>query len=380
MMDRADCLPRPKILHPTSPPTQSAKERCRGLQQSKTLARRGYADGDSGVVNAARPLNRGFVNLRSATILVALCCGLNAGAALPKKISLQHQGHARTCLVHVPAPLRSSTARKPALVLVFHGGGGNARQIMGTSGFNTISTREGFIAAYPDAIDKHWNDGRASEKFRDHDSKINDVAFIAALIDRLSQDHAIDRRRIYATGISNGGIFSQRLAIELGDRLAGVSSLTAQIATELRRAKPKGKVSVQFINGTKDPFVPYPGGPVTPNFFPRLARFQKKENRGTVISTDDAVRYWLSHNSITGKPTIEKLSDRNRKDNCTAETQRWSGSGVSVELLKVMGGGHTWPGGKSRQYLPVRVIGETCRDFEASERIWEFFKAHPKVK
>jgi poly(3-hydroxybutyrate) depolymerase len=92
------------------------------------------------------------------------------------------------------------------------------------------------------------------------------------------------------------------------------------------------------------------------------------------------LRLRRAHNGINRKPVIKQLAAVNRKDNCSAETHRWSNGGRSGELLKVIGGGHPWPGAKSRQYLPVKTLAETCRDFEAGERVREFFKAHPKVK
>ena len=169
------------------------------------------------------------------------------------------------------------------VVIVFHGGGGDARQIAGFSGFSMLSEKHGFITIYPQSIDKHWNDGRHSEKFRDHDATINDVAWIEGLIGGLERKYSIDKTRVYATGISNGGMFSQRLAIELGQHFAAVASLTAQIPEPLAEAKPKRQVSVLIINGTQDPFVPYEGGEVTPQLFPRLAKLRRRPSRGKVI-------------------------------------------------------------------------------------------------
>lgn len=120
----------------------------------------------------------------------------------------------REYFVHIP--LRYHQDLATPLVLVFHGGGGNARQIAKFSDFNKLSEENDFLVIYPEAIDKHWSDGREGEKFREHDAKINDVAWIEKLILEIKKTYAVDHHRIYATGISNGGILSQRLAIELG--------------------------------------------------------------------------------------------------------------------------------------------------------------------
>lgn len=137
----------------------------------------------------------------------------------------------REYFVHVPSSYRKDLA--VPIVFVFHGAGGNARQIAQFSGFNDLSEKHGFLAIYPQAIDKHWDDGRESQKFQEHDAKINDVAWIEELIAELKRTYSVDKKRMYATGISNGGIFSQRLAIELGHHFAAVASLTAQIARPL---------------------------------------------------------------------------------------------------------------------------------------------------
>jgi len=227
--------------------------------------------------------------------------------------------------------------------LVFHGGGGNAEQIAKFSGFNTLSEKHGFLAIYPQAIDKHWNDGRNSEKFREHDTRIHDVAWIKKLLGELKRTYSIDTRRVYATGISNGGIFSQRLAIELGQHFAAVASLTAQIAEPLAKTNPTSPVSMLIINGTKDPFVPLEGGDVTPYLFPRFRKLLRQSTRGKVISTEDTIAFWVRHNRIGGTGTVKKLPDIDTTDESTVERTEWikEKPRVSVVLDKIIGGRHT---------------------------------------
>ena len=311
-------------------------------------------------------------------LLLAALIESESKGAMARKESLPHQGRERSYYVHVPTTYRTGEA--VPLVLVFHGGGGHARQIMTFTGFNSVSQKSGFIAVYPEGLEKHWNDGRKSEKFREHTASVDDVGFVRTLIRQLKKDYSLDERRVYSTGISNGGIFSQRLAIELADEFAAVASLAAQIASELAGKRPKSPVSVMFMNGTKDPFVPYAGGKVDPELTPGLARFrkQRKPSRGVVISTDAAVKFWLQTNKIRTRGTSVGLADKDRSDNCRAEHQKWhdAAAGLSVELVKVIGGGHTWPG--KRQYLPTRIIGPTCGDFDGSEVVWDFFRRHVK--
>ena len=114
------------------------------------------------------------------------------------------------------------------------------------------------------------------------------------------------------------------------------------------------------MNGTADPFVPYQGGPITPNFAPRLkSRPGRVNERGECSSTDQAVALWLEHNGLHDKkPVITNLSDKDPADGCVVEKSTWSGgkNGTSLVLYKIVGGGHTWPGGT--QYLPERIIGK----------------------
>ncbi|MDH5564662.1 MAG: hypothetical protein OEY91_13705 [Nitrospirota bacterium] len=204
------------------------------------------------------------------------------------------------------------------------------------------------------------------------------MAWIEALIAEVTTIYSIDNKRIYATGISNGGIFLQCLAIGLSHRFAAVASLTAQIAEPLAKSQPTHPISVLLMNGTKDPVVPYGGGEVTPRLFPRFTKMMKRPSRGKVISTDATIEFWLRHNGIEGKGSVTNLPDLDTTDESTVEHTEWSNqnTGVSVMLYRIIGGGHTWPG--ARQYLPVRTIGQTNHDINASEIIWEFFLQHPK--
>jgi len=164
-----------------------------------------------------------------------------AGLPLPamaegmQKSVMLFQGLEREYYVHLPPGYDGRHA--VPVVLVFHGGGGNARQIARHSGFNRLSEKYGFITVYPQAMDKHWNDGRTSEKFLEHDASIHDVAWIEALIGRVREKYAIDNKRVYAAGISNGGMFCQRLAIELGRCFAAIASLACPDSRTACRSK-----------------------------------------------------------------------------------------------------------------------------------------------
>ena len=128
----------------------------------------------------------------------------------------------RTYYLHVPANL---PADKPApLVLVFHGGGGTA---LGTerylTHFSDLADQEDFLVAYPEGINQSWNDGRGTPSTAAANEKVDDLAFALAMIDEICQQHSVDPRRIYATGISNGAIFSHYLAANHAEKIAAIA-------------------------------------------------------------------------------------------------------------------------------------------------------------
>lgn len=315
------------------------------------------------------------------TLIVCLISSLSyfksyAAVELEKK-TIQHGGRTREYFIYVPSSYNENTPVQ--LLMIFHGGDGKAKSFARFTGFNKLSEKYGFISVYPQGINGHWNDGRESEKFKAQDKEIDDVAFVMALLEKLKSSYNIDKNQIFATGMSNGGVFCQRLAAEQSQHFAAVASVTAQIAEPLsKRFNPKEPISVLIMNGTQDPLAPYSGGEVQePDLFPRLSRFRQKPSRGRVLSTDETIRLWLKHNQIITPPITEEIPDLDN-DEVTVERKEWKNQSkkVSVVLYKINGGGHTWPGGK--QYLPEKNIGKVCMDIQASEIIWDFFSKNKK--
>jgi polyhydroxybutyrate depolymerase len=307
---------------------------------------------------------------RKPAILVALLIfaflalvlgGLRAAArarAHDSSYTLDVNGVTRHFLLHVPEDL--PPGKRVPLVLVFHGGGGRASQMAGFTGFDAPADREQFIVAYPDGIGRHWNDGRGR-------SQADDVGFIRALLDELERSYPIDARRVYATGISNGGFFSNRLACELSDRIAAIASVAATmpepLASECNPARP---ISVLYIQGTEDPLVPIDGGKIG---------FRRGRSLGHNISLADSVKFWRNVDGITSEPVVENLPQR-VDDGTRVRREVWSGGKDHTEVVAyiIEGGGHAWPDGP--QYLPKFIVGRASENLDATRVIYSFFSRH----
>lgn len=260
------------------------------------------------------------------------------------------EGVMRTALVHPPAVPGTDLP----VLLAFHGGYGTAGGMEQTYGITPLADQKGFIAVYPQGLDRHWNDGR-----EDPDD-LSDVRFTEALLDSLCRRYSIDAERIYATGMSNGAIFCHFLADGMPGVLAGIAPVCGGIADPgYEWFAPGLPADVCIIQGTEDPLVPYGGGEI--GF---------RGGRGGVLTTVEAVEKWRSINGCAQYPAVTSIPDLAPDDGCAATMYFYTGI-RDVALVRIDGGGHCWPGGE--QYLPGRVIGSLCEDFHAEELIWEFF-------
>jgi polyhydroxybutyrate depolymerase len=277
--------------------------------------------------------------------------------------TLETGGYLRTYQLHIPPKL--DPLKPLPLVFAFHGGGGTGLQMERFSGFSELSDKEGFIVCYPDGVQRNWFDGRVVDDSKAHRDKIDDAGFIDALIDVIAKKRPIDQKRIYATGISNGGFFSHYLGAKLSKRFAAIAPVVGGMAPIVAvDFKPEQPVSVLILQGTKDPMVPFDGGPL-------------KYNRGELVSTRTTVRKWVEHNGC--KDAVdEDLPDKDPEDGTKVKRVTYAGgrNGTEVVLYAIEGGGHTWPGGT--QYLPQWMIGPVCKDIDATQVIWDFFAKHPK--
>ncbi len=280
-------------------------------------------------------------------------------------LSLQVGGHARTYLLRVPPAAR---ARGPMpLVVSLHGGGGHAQRADEQSGWGAVAEREGFAIVYPEGTGRSWNDGRDDTPSAAVRENVDDVGFLAALIEDIAARAPIDRKRVYMGGISNGAFMSARFACERADLVAAIGLVSATIGPDvLARCKPSRRVSVIAFSGSADPIVPFEGGTV------RVGPLV----RGKAASFADSIRLWTTVNGCTTAPARRDLPDGDPDDGSTVHLDAYAcAEGAAVDAYTIVGGGHTWPGGK--QYLPRKLVGPVNRDIDATRAMWSFFVAHP---
>jgi polyhydroxybutyrate depolymerase len=219
----------------------------------------------------------------------------------------------------------------------------------------------GFIAVYPNGtgpvgIFLTWNAGGLHGRMAE--GKANDVKFVGSLLDDLATVVNIDPKRVYATGMSNGGMMCYRLAAELPDRIAAIAPVAGTMA--VAEAKPNRPVPVMHFHGKADRIVPFGG----PNGTPKFLSFK---------SVEETVEIWAKINGCRGEPVVEQPEDK-AEDETTVTKKTYSPkeSGAEVILVEIDGGGHTWPGVEP----PVRFIGKSTKDISANDMIWEFFQRH----
>jgi polyhydroxybutyrate depolymerase len=265
--------------------------------------------------------------------------------------SIKHNGITRTYRIYIPAVYNPAT--HVPLLFNLHGYGSNNIEQEFYADFRPVADTAGFIIVHPNGtLDgqniRFWNAFGAST--------VDDIGFISALIDTLSADYSIDPNRIYSTGMSNGGFMSYELACALSNRIAAVASVTGSMTyAQLNLCNALHPVPVMEIHGTTDGTVPYTGSLL-------------------FIPVDTLVDYWALFNNCTLIPAITRIPDINSTDGCTAEHYVFDNGdlGSKVELYKIIGGGHTWPG------APV-AIGVTNGDFSASVEIWRFLSRYDLV-
>jgi polyhydroxybutyrate depolymerase len=257
------------------------------------------------------------------------------------------------------------------LVVSFHGGGGNARGEETYTGMDAFADGEGFIVVYPNGTGRlgerllTWNAGTCCGYASDNN--VDDVGFVRALVSDLETRLPIDRRRVYATGLSNGAMMAYRLAAEAPDLVAAVAPVAGAMVLDPLRAQ--APVPILHIHSVDDPRALYDGGLGPP--FPLTTRRVLHNPVETVVS------FWAENNGCAATPTETDFRrshpDPNGPDHTATRLEYGPcTSGADVILWRLTGAGHVWPGGE-RTYLQ-RLLGPGTDVIDANREMWAFFQ------
>lgn len=306
---------------------------------------------------------RRVVRLAAAVLLIAVTSSCSAESLPPDALqaaTIQIDGVERSYHLFMPP----GASRPVPLVMVFHGGLGDGLKVARQTRFHVLGAARGFAVVYPDSLG-YWGDGRAQTSRY----AAGDLAFVRAIAARLVGEGKVDARRIYATGASNGGMFTLRLACEADDLFAGFAAVIASFPVDYAaRCRPARPVPLMMVNGTDDRFIQWQGGEIPSG--------RERGAGGSVIPVPDTIEFWRTHNGCGAAPVTEMLPDRDPNDGTTVQVERFPDCRPSGELVavRVVGGGHTWPDSALEPPLIVSLlVGNVSRDVDGAELVWNFF-------
>ncbi|MBS1651447.1 MAG: T9SS type A sorting domain-containing protein [Bacteroidetes bacterium] len=281
--------------------------------------------------------------------LMLLILKINSQTGFSKYDSILSNGIYRKYRLYVP--LTYTSTNSVPLVFNLHGYTSNSMQQQAYANFMPIADTANFIIVAPDGTiaggNQFWNAGILP-------GAPYDVQFLSNLIDSIKGSYNINLDRVYSCGLSNGGIMSYYLACNLSQRIAAIASVAGAMFTPWQNCTPipARAFPVMEIHGTLDGTVPYAG-------------------TGTFVPVDTTVKKWLMYNNCSLSPLTYTVPDINLTDNSNAINYKYlnGNNGASVELYKVFGGSHSWPGA-------YPIVTNTNEDFNASVEIWRFFRQY----
>ena len=277
--------------------------------------------------------------------------------------SLMHEGINRKYLIYKPSKIN----KNPPLVIYFHGSLGTGENMRNLSGFDFdyLANEYGFVVAYPDGYENHWNDCRRSASYSANLKNIDDVGFVKALISQLKSDFNIDPEKVIASGFSNGGHMVYRLAMEAPESIFIAAPIAANMPVDenLDCVKSELPVHITIFNGTEDPINPYEGG---------LVEVLGNKSRGEVLSSQKTLSYWAGLADVPIQdPTITNFPDID--GNPETKVSRISFSGQrDVSLYRLEGSGHVVP---SKYMNFGEILGGNAKEISAAEEIFRFYKS-----
>ena len=282
-------------------------------------------------------------------------------------VHLVSAGVDRRYIRHIPPSYTGATPMP--LVVDVHGYQEGAAIQAVMSGFGTYGDSHGFVTVEPDGLGPvpHWDTSLGSK----------DLKLIGEIVDDVEHRLCIDQRRVYATGLSQGAFMSSSIACEYADRFAAVAPV-AGITANVQGCKPARAVPIITFHGTADQFVSYNGGLgagalnlPTPDGKGKLKDVKGIQNAARSPSVPQQLAAWAKRNGCT-----LTLQQRTIASDVTLLSYPCP-KGQEVELYRVTGGGHTWPGSAfSASPVVAKVTGKTTMSINATALIWQFFSQH----
>jgi len=277
------------------------------------------------------------------------------------EFTIRHGGRQRQYIVHVP---EGATGNLP-LLLAFHGGGGNARGFQQYAELDRVADRERFLVVYPNGTGPlpdrllTWNAGDGYCGYA-LNNQVNDLGFAVSVVSDLEKRISVDRRRVYATGYSNGAIFAHRLAAERSGIIAAVAPVAGSL--DLRSFSPGRAVPVLHIHSVDDPRALYAGGLGPP--------FPGTDNRVFHQPAQASLDRWIVANGCSTRADTAAIKIGTGQ---SATLLVWRGcrDGAEVAHWRLTGSGHGWPG-ESPPPGGERLAGPQTTLIRAADEVWSF--------
>jgi polyhydroxybutyrate depolymerase len=270
-------------------------------------------------------------------------------------------GAERSYLIHYPNPMPTKITSGLPVVIALHGGGGNGEQMAKSSRFNAKADKAGFIAVYPNGSGRRddklltWNASKCCAYAMRQN--IDDIAFIDALIDKLVKFQGADPKRIYITGMSNGGMMAHRLGAALAPKVAAIGVVAGTIFSD--QPIPSVPVSTIMIHGLADDSVPFNGGESK-----RPMIRAAMDSAGLPIKS--VYDFWRKNNGCAVDEDIYT------KGNITTYSSKVCKNRTVVSLQTIKNGGHNWPGSPKAIYNEFDD-GSSYFGHDATDVLWDFF-------
>ncbi|TVR86556.1 MAG: hypothetical protein EA411_10070 [Saprospirales bacterium] len=296
--------------------------------------------------NTKRFIQMGFYRI-SFLLAILFLCGTPKLQSQERK-SFEFEGLDRNFLVKVPEKMYSESGYP--VVVALHGFTQSARRISNYSGFVEMAEEEGFIAVFPQGIQASWNFGITL-------NDVDDVAFLSSILDSLEKWYPVDSERIYFCGFSNGAFMSFEMACRMSHRIAAIASVGGSMGrSQFLDCEPEYPVGVMIVHGNDD----------------RVILF---EGQSWVKQVAEVTDHWVLQNGCNMmRDTMETFSNDQGVISVVRISHSPCQDQTAVELWKVYGGGHTWPGSRAHS-----GSGRTNRDIDASAKMWQFFTRHKRA-